>query len=144
MSSFSGKIILTFYKKYEEILLYLIVGVLTTIVSLGTYYGCVLTFLDPIDPFQLQLANIIAWVVAVTFAYVTNRIFVFKSKIPDWRKEALSFYSSRIVTLFLDMLIMFIMVTLLHLNDKVAKLVVQVVVTIGNYVLSKWFVFKKV
>lgn len=137
------KKILSLYYKYEEIILYLIVGVLTTVVSLGTYYGSVLTFLNPDVPVQLQAANVLSWAAAVTFAYITNRIIVFKSKSTEWGKEAVSFYSSRIVTLLLDMLIMFVMVTLLHLNDKIAKLVVQVVVTVGNYILSKLFVFKQ-
>ena len=59
--------------KYREIISYLIVGGLTTVVSLGVYYACVFTFLDPNSGVQLQLANIISWVCAVIFAYVTNR-----------------------------------------------------------------------
>ena len=131
------------YKKYEEIINYLIVGGLTTVVSLGTYYLCVYTFLDPENAFQLQLANIISWICCVTFAYFANRIFVFKSKRKDKLKEAVSFYSSRIATLLMDMGIMFVFVTLIGFNDKIMKLVVQVVVTILNYVLSKLLVFKK-
>lgn len=131
------------YHRYDEIINYLIVGVLTTLVSLGTYYVCVLTFLDPNNAFELQIANIISWICCVTFAYFANRIFVFKSKNEKKLKEALGFYTSRIATLLMDMLIMFILVTLLHGNDKIAKLIVQVVVTVLNYVLSKIFVFKK-
>jgi putative flippase GtrA len=137
------KKILELYKKYEEIVNYLIVGVLTTIVSLTTYYLCVLTFLNPNNAVQLQIANIISWICAVTFAYITNRKFVFKSKNKNIFKEVVSFTSSRIITLIMDMSIMFLMVTVMHFNDKIAKLVVQVVVTIGNYLLSKLFVFKK-
>ncbi len=134
---------LKLYKKYEEIINYLIVGGLTTVVSLGSYYLCILTFLNPDIWYQLQAANIISWICAVTFAYFTNRIFVFKSKNKNKLKEAVSFYSSRVATLLMDMGIMFIFVTLLHLNDKIIKLVVQVVVTIANYIFSKLFVFKK-
>jgi len=134
---------LKIYKKYEEIINYLIVGVLTTVVSLGSYYICVLTFLNPDSAIQLQVANIISWICAVAFAYFTNRIFVFKSKNNNKLKEAFSFCSSRVATLFMDMAIMFIIVTLLNGNDKIAKLVVQVVVTVVNYILSKLFVFKK-
>lgn len=136
------KKLIKLYKKHEEIINYLIVGVLTTIVSLGLYYLCVFTVLNPKDALQLQIANIISWIGAVIFAYVTNRIFVFKSKNSNKKKEFAGFVSSRIVTLIMDMTIMFVMVTLLHLNDKIAKLVVQVVVTIMNYILSKLFVFK--
>ena len=131
------------YKKYDEIINYLIVGGLTTIVSLGTYYFCVYTFLNPNNAFQLQIANIISWISCVTFAYFTNRIFVFKSKRTDKLKEAISFYGSRIATLLLEMGIMFVFVTILHFNDKIIKLVAQVVITILNYVLSKLLIFKK-
>lgn len=131
------------YKKYEEIINYLIVGVLTTVVSLAAYYLCVFTFLDPNVAFELQLANIISWICAVTFAYITNKIFVFKTKNVNILKEGINFYASRIITLLMDMGIMFLLVTVLHGNDKIAKLIVQVVVTIGNYIISKFFVFKK-
>lgn len=130
-------------ERYREIIRYLIVGGLTTVVSLGSYYLLVITVLNPHSVFQLQIANILSWIAAVTFAYIMSRIFVFKSKRKDWLNEAAAFYSSRIVTLLMDMVIMFGMVTICGFNDKLAKLVVQVVVTIGNYILSKLFVFKK-
>ena len=131
------------YKQYKEIINYLIVGVLTTVVSLGVYYACVLTFLDPENAIQLQVANIISWVAAVTFAYFTNRKFVFESKNPDMLKEASAFVGARVATLLMDMLCMFIMVTCMGWSDKIAKLVVQVIVTVANYVISKIFVFRK-
>ncbi len=68
------------YKKYEEIINYLIIGVLSTIVSLATYYILVYTVLDPKNAIELQIANIVSWVFAATFAYVANRKIVFKSK----------------------------------------------------------------
>ena len=98
------------YKKYKEIINYLVVGVLTTIVSLVVYYGCVMTFLDPSNAIQLQIANILSWILAVTFAYFSNRKFVFESKNPNMLKEAISFVNARIVTLLMDMLCMFILV----------------------------------
>lgn len=131
------------YHKNEEIWNYLIVGGLTTVVSLLTYYICVFTFLNPNNAVELQIANIVSWILSVAFAYVTNRVFVFKSKEKNIKKEATSFVASRIITLLLDMLTMFIIVTLLKFNDKIAKLVAQVIVTIGNYIISKLFVFKK-
>lgn len=131
------------YKKHEEIINYLIVGVLSTIVSFLSYYIAVVTVLDPTNAFELQLANIFSWICAVTFAYITNRKYVFKSKNKNKLKEVSSFVSSRIITLLMDMAIMFILVTLLLINDKVVKLIVQVVVTVMNYIFSKLFVFKK-
>lgn len=128
-------------EKIGEIVRYLIVGVLTTVVSLGIYYGLVFTILDPNDATQLQLANIISWIGAVIFAYITNRIFVFKSQNTNKLKEATNFVGSRILTLLMDMAIMFIGVTWLKQNDKIVKLISQVLITIANYVLSKLFVF---
>ena len=123
---------------YREIIAYLIVGVLTTIVSLGTYYLVTITFLNPNKPVELQIANIISWMFAVAFAYFTNRKYVFLSKEKNKVKEGTKFILSRLTTLGLDMLTMFIMVSVLNINDRIYKLVI-----IGNYVISKFFVFKK-
>ncbi len=131
------------YKKYEEIVNYLIVGVLTTVVSLALYYLLVFTILNPDNAIELQIANVLSWCGAVAFAFVTNRKYVFKSQNKNIKKEAVSFVSSRILTLLMDMGIMFLSVTILKMNDKIAKLISQVVITIANYVFSKLFVFKK-
>ena len=131
------------YLKYKEIINYLFFGVLTTIVSLATYYLLVLTILNPENALQLQIANIISWIAAVTFAYITNRKYVFNSKDKNIIKEMTKFYSSRITTLILDMAFMFIFVTKLNFSDKIIKLIVQVIITILNYILSKLLVFKK-
>lgn len=130
------------YTKYKEIINYLIFGVLTTAVSLLTYYLLVFTILNPNNPIELQIANIISWITCVTFAYITNRIYVFNSKNKNLIKEALKFYSSRLTTLFLDMTIMFIFVTKLNFNDKIIKIIVQILIIILNYILSKLLVFK--
>ena len=111
------------YLKYKEIINYLIFGVLTTVVSLATYYICVYTFLNPDNSLQLQVANIVSWIAGVTFAYITNRKFVFESEEQEKLKEAGKFVTSRIATLLTDMLIMFIGVTILKLNDKIIKLI---------------------
>ena len=131
------------YKKYEEIVNYLIVGVLTTVVSLALYYLLVFTNFNPDNAIELQIANVLSWCGAVAFAFVTNRKYVFKSQNKNIKKEAISFVSSRILTLLMDMGIMFLSVTILKMNDKIAKLISQVVITIANYVFSKLFVFKK-
>ena len=131
------------YLKYKEIINYLIFGVLTTVVSLVTYYICVYTFINPEEAVQLQIANVISWFIGVTFAYITNRKFVFESNEQNKIKEASKFVTSRIATLLMDMAIMFIGVTLLKFNDKIIKIVSQVVVIIANYLLSKIIVFNK-
>ena len=128
--------------KYEEVIRYLIIGVLTTVVSLATYYILTFTILDPKVSIQLQITNIISWIVSVTFAYFTNRKYVFKLKEKKNIKEASKFYLSRLSTLLLDMLLMQIFVIRLKFNDKIIKLIVQFVVIVLNYVLSKFLVFK--
>lgn len=129
-------------KKYEEIIRYLIVGVLTTIVSLGTYYLFTSTVLNPKVQIELQIANILAWIFSVTFAYFTNRKYVFMKKDKASIKEATSFYTSRISTLLLDMLFMFIFVSILKFPDKIIKIIVQFIIVILNYIFSKLLVFK--
>ena len=131
------------YKKYKEIINYLIFGVLTTVVSLIVYYVAVYTFLNPENAVQLQIANILSWIAGVTFAYFTNRKYVFNSKEQNRLKEAGKFVMARVVTLLMDMVIMWLGVTLLCFNDKIMKLISQVVIIISNYVFSKLFVFKK-
>lgn len=127
----------------KEVILYVIFGVLTTIVSLVTYYICVGTFLNAENAIQLQIANIIAWIISVAFAYITNRKFVFESTNKNKLDEATKFVTSRIATLLMDMFIMFLGVTLLKLNDGIIKIISQVIVIVANYVFSKIFVFKK-
>lgn len=134
------------YTKYKEVINYLIFGILTTVVSLATKYLLLFTILDAENGVQLQIAVIISWIVACTFAYITNRIWVFESKSKEVIKEAIKFYASRLATLGLEMLIMFIFVTALGLNTRIWVIVwtifAQVVIVIGNYVLSKLIVFK--
>jgi len=131
------------FLKYQEVIRHLVVGVLTTLVSLVIYYILVNTLLNPNSAFELQIANVISWICSVIFAYVTNRKYVFQSKQVKKTKEFVSFVGSRVITLFMDMAIMFLGVTLLHQNDKIFKLLSQVVVIVANYILSKFIVFKK-
>ena len=130
-------------KKYREQISYLIVGGLTTAVSLLTYYLCTKTFLNPEVPLQLQAANVISWICAVAFAYVTNRRYVFRSRAENKVQEAAKFVLSRVTTLLMEMAIMWLGVTALGINDRIVKLVAQVIIILANYVLSKLLVFRK-
>lgn len=131
------------YSKYSEVINYLITGVLTTLISLAVYFGCTDTFLNPENPIELQIANILSWILSVTFAYFTNRKYVFKSTNSHIFKEGIHLYLARISTLILDMAFMFVCVSLFHMNNKFAKLLDQVVVIIANYIISKFWVFSK-
>lgn len=137
------------YKKYEEIVNYLVVGGLTTIVAIGSKLLLLATILDQTNGLELQIAEIISWFLAVTFAYVTNRIFVFKSKTSGSKcaREIFNFFKGRIVTQLIQMFIMWFFVTLLKLDSNVwvlvFTLVCQVIQIVLNYVISKLLVFKK-
>lgn len=131
------------YKKYREIINYLIAGVLTTAVSLLLFYGSVWTVLDGKDAVQLQIANIFSWCGAVVFAYFVNRVFVFQSSNPQIFRELLYFSASRGVTLLLDMGVMFFGATVMQYDYRIMKLVSMGLVMAGNYIISKCWVFSK-
>ncbi len=129
-------------KKYKELISYLIIGILTTIVSLTTYYFLTYTILNPKKIIEIQIANIISWIVSVTFAYFTNRKFVFLKKEKVNFKEFISFYISRLSTLLIDMFMMYLLVTVLKFDDRIVKIIIQFVIFVLNYILSKFIVFK--
>ena len=129
--------------KYKEKIMYLIFGFLTTLVSLIVYYVATFTFLNPNIILELQVANILSWLFGFLFAYFTNRKYVFESKEENKVKEASRFVLARITTLIIDMIIMWLGVTIVHGNDKIIKLISQVVIIISNYFFSKVFVFTK-
>ncbi len=129
--------------KYEEIIAYLIVGVLNTLVSLGAFFICAHTILDAQVPWQNMVLSVISWVAGVVFGYFMNRKYVFKSTEPNIWKEFLQFSGGRVSTGLLDMVMMLVMVNLLRIDENFSKLVVCVLVMIGNYLISKLFVFKK-
>lgn len=163
--SFLGKLVDKFFTR--EIITYIIFGVLTTAVNLVTFYIFKKIFIsigwegvfnkllgsagwdkalellgsgtDYLD------ATVIAWTVAVIFAFVTNKLIVFESK--SWKpavagKEFVGFIGARLFSLLVELVFMFVMVTLLKWNDFVAKFIVQVIVVILNYVFSKLLIFK--
>lgn len=136
-----GEKLTALYGKYREQINYLIVGGLTTVVSLTVYWFCTSTFLNPEDSVQLQAANVISWICAVTFAYFTNRRYVFFSREQNKMKEAGKFFLSRVTTLLMEMAVMWLGVTAMGINDRIVKLTAQVIIIIANYVFSKLLVF---
>ena len=123
-----------FYKKYKEVLLYLFFGGLTTFISIGSY-----AFFDISMHMDPMIANIFSWILAVLFAYVTNRIWVFDSNAEGMKgiiQEMVSFFGGRVATLLMEELI------LLSMNSIGVKVAAQILVLVGNYLISKLFVFK--
>ena len=128
-------------KKYEDILAYLFFGVLTTVVNYLIYLPCY-----NLLHFSATLSNVIAWAVAVAFAYLTNKPFVFKSH--DWSAgtvvpELTKFVGSRVASGALETGIIFVTVDLLAWNGNVMKIVTSILVVIMNYVANKLLVFRK-
>jgi putative flippase GtrA len=131
----------SFVQKYWDILSYLFFGGLTTIVNYIIYLPCY-NWLQ----FSAAVSNVIAWVVAVAFAYLTNKPFVFKSH--DWSAktvipELAKFIGCRVGSGLLETGILFVAVDLLLRNGNIWKLVTSVLVVILNYIASKLLVFKK-
>ncbi len=128
------------YEKHKQILLYMLFGAVATVVSIGTFY-----LFDKVLHINELIANALSWVITVAVAYLTNRTWVFCShtKGQAARKELLGFYSGRLMTLGMEEGMLFVFVTLLCWDSMAVKLATQVLVLTGNYVISKWFVFKK-
>ena len=132
--------------KYREILVYLIVGGLTTLVSwTAKFLWNYLFYAGTAYPSSTQnfILSVVDWVAGVAFAYPANRRWVFQSKNPEILKEASGFVLSRLSTLLLNILMMQLLVNVLHINVYVSTVFTAILVIVGNYVFSKLFVFKK-
>ena len=135
------------FVRYREIIMYLIVGGATTIINWGAYY----VFADFLS-FELNIANILSWIVSVTFAFFTNKLIVFQSKELDVKtvaKELSAFVGARIFTgiiawvLFPILLYLGIDRFIINTPGMLSKIITSVVEIVLNWVLSKYFVFKK-
>ena len=132
--------------KYREFIVYFIVGCLTTLVAALARFGFnFLFFGGTAHPSFAQntVLSIVDWVAGVAFAYPTNRRFVFQSKNPNIIAEAGGFVASRLATLGMDWAVTQLLGTVLGVNVYVTWFIKSVLVFVGNYVLSKLFVFKK-
>lgn len=129
------------YFKYKEVINYLFFGGCTFLVSIISFY-----LFNKVIGFNEHVANIISWVLAVSFAYITNKKYVFESKTSekkDLLREIGSFVSARLLTLVMEELILLIGVNFMHIDSMIVKIVAQVIVIVSNYFLSKLFIFKK-
>ena len=129
------------FEKYRELILYVFFGGLTTLVDWGSYW--VMTDLLRVD---YMAAAFLSQVISILFAYVTNRRFVFESRVHGAAAivaEMVKFFGARGASLLLNMLVMYVGVDMLHMNDKLIKVMASVLVVIANYIFSKLFVFRK-
>lgn len=129
------------FQKYKDVIPYAIFGVLTTLVNIASYWLCAHALGMPV-----MASTIIAWILAVLFAYVTNRKWVFLSEAKGRRaivKEMLSFFACRLATGLVDWACMFLFVDVLHWNDVLIKTGANILVIVLNYIASKLIIFKK-
>ena len=128
------------YKKHKEVLLYILFGGCTTVISIGSF-----VLFDAVLGINELVANILSWILAVGFAYITNRIWVFCSQARGKAifREIIAFYSGRLLTLAMEEGLLLIFVTWLGLGSVLIKTAAQVAVLIGNYLISKFIIFRK-
>lgn len=129
------------YKKYEEMILYVFFGGLTTLVNIIVFF-----VMNTLMGIHYLIANAAAWILSVLFAYVTNRRWVFKSKcrgISAVFKEFAMFVGARVMSGAGDMLIMFLCVDVISVPSLVAKILSNVFVVIFNYLFSKLIIFRE-
>lgn len=128
-------------KKYKPVLLYLVFGVLSTLVNIGIYALCYRLF-----GLTNVISTIIAWVLTVLFVFATNKNLVFGSKSMEKQVlvyELVTFYGCRTATGLLDVAMMYIFVDILSLNALAMKVIANVVVVILNFIASKLIIFRK-
>ncbi len=124
-------------KKNRELIVYLVCGFLTFVVSMISY-----ALLSEVFKINVLVANIITWIIAVYFAFSVNRKFVFKSN-GNFTSELIQFYLGRVVTLVVEQAMLYIFIIRLMFNNMTIKSIAQVVIIILNYIISKFIVFKK-
>ncbi|MBC1470449.1 cell wall teichoic acid glycosylation protein GtcA [Listeria seeligeri] len=124
----------------HSILMYLIMGGFTTLINIVTFWIC-----EAALGWDYRIANTIAWVASVLFAYFSNKKYVFESYTPTWKdkvREASSFFGFRFLTYLVDILVMILLISVLSVDELWAKIWTNVIVLVLNYVFSKWIIFK--
>ncbi len=127
--------------QYKEPIVYIICGVLTTVVNYAIYFACTKIFL-----IHYLVSNVIAWIFSVIFAYLVNKVFVFASL--DWSrgtllKEIWQFVAARVFSGAAETLMLLVLVDMMGYPDSIIKIIAGIFVIIVNYLFSKWIIFKK-
>lgn len=127
-------------EKNRDVIPYAVFGVLTTLVNIGSYW----LMAHPMG-LPVMASTVIAWILSVLFAYLTNRKWVFHSEAVTTKEvihEMIMFFAARVATGVIDWASMFVFVDLMKMNDVVIKTLANVVVIILNYVASKFLIFR--
>lgn len=121
-----------------ELIKYIFFGVTTTIINIVSFM-----FMNHMG-LDYRVSNVIAWTLSVSFAFYTNKKYVFNSKSNDievLKKESISFISARVFSLVLDMSLMILLINFMNINELTSKIIVNILVVILNYLLSKFYIF---
>lgn len=124
-------------KLTHELLLYIIFGVLTTLVNIIIYL-----LFNKLLGVNYIISNILAWIFSVLLAYVTNRIWVFKSNNSNIIKEVSLFFAGRLFSGIVDTGLMYLFIDILLIGDFISKIIIQIIVVVMNYLISKLVIFK--
>ncbi|VDG18848.1 GtrA family protein [Lactiplantibacillus mudanjiangensis] len=135
------KLIQQLWHRYQAVLAYLIFGGLTTVINFVAFW-----LFNNLIQWPYLISNVIAWLLSVLFAYVTNKLWVFDAATPTLKsllQEAGAFFGFRLLSLGIDELIMFTGISILHGNPLLVKLLDQIIVVVLNWFFSKLFIFKE-
>lgn len=132
--------VISYIKKHRDIVSYIAFGILTTVINWGVFF-----FSRELLKISATASNIIAWVISVLFAFLTNKPFVFNSK--NWSREVvipefIKFVTCRIGSGVFETVFLFITVDCINLNGTVLKLIASGVAMVLNYILGKYIAFK--
>lgn len=123
------------------VFMYLVMGGMTTLINIVVFWLC-----NSLLGINYSAGTVIAWIFSVLFAYVSNKLYVFESKTLSVNiliREIVSFIGFRLLSLFIDLLVMYVSISLFNIDALIAKIVANVVVLVVNYVFSKWFIFNR-
>ena len=135
------KFVADWYIKHQEGMRYLIFGGLSTFINIIIFALCIKILSLP-----TTISNVIAWIITVLFAYITNKIYVFKEKkdnIKELVEECISFFAARVLTLIIETFLLWILIDKLHYNEIIMKIISNILGIILNFIFSKTFIFKK-
>ena len=127
------------FLKYKSQILYLFFGGVTTVINIVVFF-----ILNTLLHINYQISNVIAWILCVIVAYITNKIWVFESKTTnkkDLLKETISFLLARVLTLAMEFILLYILVEKIGVIEIISKILVNVIVIVSNYFLSKLVIF---
>lgn len=122
---------------FKEISKYLIFGFLTTVISF-----CSFTLMSEVFHTGVTVGNVISWILAVLFAFVTNKTIVFQNKDKKSKKQVILFFLVRAVSLVIETFLLLLLIKIVSCNKLTSKGIAQVVVIVLNYIASKFIVFK--